>query len=64
MWDRWEKLSNSGKNNCPGGNTLEEELVLEQGKPTPILKIYRPVGFHSNPNRVHLIQQREDLLSC
>ena len=32
---------------------------IKQGCPTLFLELYHPVGFHSNPNKAHLIQQLE-----
>ena len=34
-------------------------VPVEQGCPTLFLEIYSPVGFHSNPNKAHLIQRLE-----
>ena len=33
--------------------------LIEQGCPTLFLEINHPVGFHSNPDKAHLIEQLE-----
>uniref|UniRef100_A0A0E9VE46 Uncharacterized protein n=1 Tax=Anguilla anguilla TaxID=7936 RepID=A0A0E9VE46_ANGAN len=37
---------------------------IDQWLPALFLGVYNPVGFHSNPNKGHDIQQLEMLLSC
>lgn len=39
-------------------------FTLGQGCPVLYLDICQPLGFHSNPNKVHLIQQPEISLCC
>ena len=51
-----------GMTNRLRGYTRQKRLgntELEHGCPTLFLEIYQPVGFHSNPNKAHLIQQLE-----
>uniref|UniRef100_A0A0E9UTT7 Uncharacterized protein n=1 Tax=Anguilla anguilla TaxID=7936 RepID=A0A0E9UTT7_ANGAN len=42
---------------------VSTRLSLNQGCPTLFLESYRPVGFHSKPDKAHLIQQLEILFS-